>query len=637
MRLLLFFIFSFQIVSGQDSSFVTLQTVTVSANIIGTALKSTGRNITIIDQKTIALLPVKTLDGVLQYALNVDVRSRSSAGVQADISIRGGHYDQTLILIDGVKMNDPQTGHHSLNIPISLAQIDKIEVLQGGASRVFGPSAFSGVINIITKKITKNQLNGVVLGGKYGLFSSSINTRIIRGNSFFSISGDFLRSDSYSRNTAFNKYSISTIIGKNLKNGYIDLRIAKMENKFGAANFYSPKFFNQFEQVAAFTMGSSWTHLFSDKLISTLLVNYRKHNDVYDFDNYRKDITKLASVNYHETNVYDIEWKFKLKNRFGNSAFGVESRTESVISNRLGDALNIYRDIKNESDVKYTKYKARNNFSGYLEHNKTWEKLTLSVGSLLNYNSQFGLAFYPGADVSFGINNTSTIYSSVNRSLRFPTFTELYLNTATVTGDPNLKPEKALSFEIGFKKQTEVYNAIYSVFYKKTQDAIDKIQRLNAPKPTMENINDINMFGFESSHIVALNDIFKSKFFGNLSFNYAYLLADRKEDGFQSFYTLNYLKHKFNVGLNLLPFKNFNINLNYTIKARQGSYFNDKLVPAQNMQYKVINLVDLRAVYGLKKTKYFVDINNLLNQKNYEFGFIEQPGRWISGGLMFDL
>jgi outer membrane cobalamin receptor len=141
---------------SQDSTAFELSELSVTANIINTEIKNTGRNITVIDRKMIEGSPVKTLEGVLQYALNVDVRSRSAFGVQADISIRGGHYDQTLILVDGIKVNDPQTGHHSLNIPVPFSMIDRIEILQGGTSRVFGPSAFSGVINIITKKINKN-------------------------------------------------------------------------------------------------------------------------------------------------------------------------------------------------------------------------------------------------------------------------------------------------------------------------------------------------------------------------------------------------------------------------------------------------------------------------------------------------
>ncbi|MDQ1088276.1 TonB-dependent receptor [Siphonobacter sp. SORGH_AS_1065] len=170
------FLLSAHLYAQDSTKTVGLSEVTVTANLQSTDIRKTARNVTVITAQEIEKAPVKTLDGVLQYALNVDVRSRAPLGVQADVSIRGGNFDQTLILVDGVKMNDPQTGHHSLNLPFPLEMIEKIEILQGGASRVFGPSAFSGVINIITKKNQPSQVQIGAAGGQYGLYQ--LNTAV---------------------------------------------------------------------------------------------------------------------------------------------------------------------------------------------------------------------------------------------------------------------------------------------------------------------------------------------------------------------------------------------------------------------------------------------------------------------------
>ena len=623
----------FQTSFSQDSTSIDLSELSVTANIINTEIKNVGRNITVIDRKMIENSPVKTLDGVLQYALNVDVRSRSAFGVQADISIRGGHYDQTLILVDGIKVNDPQTGHHSLNIPVPFSMIDRIEILQGGTSRVFGPSAFSGVINIITKKISENLVSANLGMGSYGSKNAAINTGLIFKQNTASVSLEHLDSDGYIKNTAFKKQSISATLGRIYSKGSLDLNFGAMANQFGASNFYHPKFYKQYEEVDSRLVNLSWKHKFGRKLSGILMINQRKHHDLYDFDDYLGS-KKFSSVNFHITSVFDAEWKFKLDNNLGQTAFGAEYRIEKVLSNRLGDNLAEPQVVDAElfPNVFYNKSKTRDNFSFFGEHQKRWNKFNLSAGTLANYNSQFGLAFYPGIDLSYFSSQNASFYASANRSLRYPTFTELYLNTSTVKADPNLKPEKAMSFEVGHKYQSKMYSSVFSVFYRKTTDAIDKVKRPELNVPTMENIDDINMFGIELSQQILLDNYVK--FLKKLSFNYAFLKADRNEDGFQSFYTLNYLKQKFSAGLFLQPIKNSSLAIWYTHKNRAGNYQWDAVSPL--LAYPKVNLLDIRLSQQIGKITLFVDANNVFDRTYFEHGFVQLPGRWITAGIKAD-
>ncbi|MDP5139184.1 MAG: TonB-dependent receptor plug domain-containing protein, partial [Spirosomaceae bacterium] len=230
-----------------DSTNILLNQVTVTANITKSDLIQTARNVSVISARQIEQSPVKTLDGILQYALGVDVRSRSPFGVQADVSIRGGNFEQTLVLIDGVKMNDPQTGHHSFNLPIPISQIAKIEVLQGGASRVFGPAAFSGVINIITKKAEETALNiSLGLGERnLHLLGGAVNLKKDKLTSL--VSAERISSNGYAYNTAFDRVQAFTKNTIELEKAEISLQAGFMTNKFGASNFYSPKFLDQYE------------------------------------------------------------------------------------------------------------------------------------------------------------------------------------------------------------------------------------------------------------------------------------------------------------------------------------------------------------------------------------------------------
>ena len=611
---------------------IQLQSVTVTAGIIRNEIKNTARNITVIDRATIEASPVKTLDGVLQYAMNVDVRSRSAFGVQADISIRGGHYDQTLILVDGVKVNDPQTGHHALNIPVPFSMIEKIEVLQGGASRVFGPSAFSGVINIITRQPAASELELQLSAGSYGSWNTYAGGAWVKKGLSLTGGAELAGSDGFIPATGYRKNTASLRAEKQYRSGSLQLGYGFTGNDFGASNFYHPKFSNQYEEVASQLMNATWKHAFSPRLSGTLMANYRIHHDMYDFDNYR-NTDRLTLLNLHKTGVLDVEWKFRLRNAWGNSAFGAEYRNEVVRSNRLGEELGEKEAISGWPDLYYTYGKSRDNYSLFAEHSTRFNRFILNVGTLGNINSQFGFSLFPGLDLAYAVGQDSRLYYSVNRSLRFPTFTELYLNNATVKGDPDLKPEKAWTHELGFKTRKSRYSGNYSVFYTATEDAIDKIKRPGIAVPLMENIDNINRYGFETAHTLGFSaNRLKLK---QVVLNFSWLTTDRKEEGFQSFYTLNYLKQKFSAGLFFEPVRNLSLSGWYTFKNRAGQYSWDDATPP--VSYGSFSLVDVRAAYRWKQLTFTLDANNLLNEKYFEHGFVAQPPRWITGGVRYKI
>ncbi len=124
----------------------------IKAGKLNIAADDLGSNITILSRKDIANIPVQTTAELLGYIEGVDLRQRGPNGVQADIQIQGGTFDQVLVLIDGVRLTDPQTGHHMLNLMVPPEAIERIEIIKGAAARRYGMNALSGVVNIVTLK-----------------------------------------------------------------------------------------------------------------------------------------------------------------------------------------------------------------------------------------------------------------------------------------------------------------------------------------------------------------------------------------------------------------------------------------------------------------------------------------------------
>ena len=129
-----------------------LDEIIVTAYKASLPLKLSAKMVNIILPRQIERSPVKSIEDLLNYHSGVDVLQRGPHGVQADITLRGGSFDQTAILLNGVNLTNPQTGHYSFDIPLNLSDIERIEIVQGPSSLIFGASAFSGGINIITKK-----------------------------------------------------------------------------------------------------------------------------------------------------------------------------------------------------------------------------------------------------------------------------------------------------------------------------------------------------------------------------------------------------------------------------------------------------------------------------------------------------
>jgi iron complex outermembrane receptor protein len=202
------FVLTYTLFSQEIAKQEQLDEIVINSSRIDLPFKENSRTITIITAIDIKNSAATNIADLLQQFVGVDVRRRGPGGSQADLQIRGGNFDQTLLLIDGIKMDDSQTGHHTLNAALPLEVIERIEIIKGPAARIFGQNAFTGAINIVTKNKLSNNVSINGESGSFGQFNGSITMGSELNNSSHIIHTGKVSSDGYRINSDYNNTNI---------------------------------------------------------------------------------------------------------------------------------------------------------------------------------------------------------------------------------------------------------------------------------------------------------------------------------------------------------------------------------------------------------------------------------------------
>jgi vitamin B12 transporter len=613
-----------------------LDEIEVSAQRSPALYSQVARVITVIERKEIESSPAQSVQDLLEFVAGVDVRQRGAEGVQADVSIRGGTFDQTLILLNGINITDPQTGHHNLNIPVSLSQIERIEVLEGPAARVYGPNAFSGAINIVTRQSGSNSVNLQLSTGSFNYFDADLSGSFITGKLQNSISLNKKLSDGYVENTDFD---ISNIFYSNqliTKKGKMSFQLGFSEKGFGANSFYTPKYPNQYEEIKSLISSVKWES--DSKLHLTPVLYWRRHQDRFEL--FRDNPPSWYTThNYHLTNTYGGNLNSWVQSNMGKSALGIEFRSENILSNVLGEIMESPVKVPGE-DAVFTKSKTRNYVSVFLEHVYYSDKWTLSTGLLSNYisESNLGINFFPGIDVSYKITPSLNLYSSFNTSLRMPTFTDLYYQGPTNIGNPDLNPEKTATLEGGFKLNTAVVQGYLIGFYRKGKDIIDWVKENNTDKWQPQNLTQINSFGTEIQLQLNLKKYLGHNLPNTINLTYLYNNLEKEDFDFISYYVLDHLKHKFVGSVNQTVLKNFVVDLNVMFQNREGTYTQfENGNYGTEVAYDPFWIFDGKVSYNIKRLGFYISVNNIFDSEYYDIGNVAQPGRWVKVGISYHL
>ena len=610
---------------AQDTITKIVSEVIVSANRAQNSENIT--NIQVINKDEIDNAPVQTIEDLLEYAINVDVRQRGGQGVQADISMRGGTFEQVLVMLNGIKMNDPQTGHHTMNLPVSLEQVERIEVVTGGASRIFGNYAYTGAINIITKKEMDNSLNISIGENKFKSAGINYHTKI--KNQKHNISINQKRSDGYIKGMDYtiHNYYYQAATKINAIEALLNAGYTKKE--FGALSFYTPKYPDQFE-VTQTTFASLQLKKEGNITLDNK-VYWRKHND--EFILFRENPSWYH--NFHQTNVFGMDMNVIQKTEKGTNVIGMEIRTDDIISNVLGTDLE--KPIEIDSNNFYYKGGSRTTTNLFAEKNIILKKFSVSAGIMMNINSEYGNEYFPGIDMSYNVNDDITVFLSYNKSMRPPNYTELYYESPTNQGNINLKSENSTNREIGLKWKEKTHITSFTYYQRKGKNMIDWILINGDSIWRTQNLSKLTTTGYELNSRININKILNTTIpISFLNINYALNKLDTTSQGFQSAYILDHLKSNFSI----TAIQNINSKIRIDWRAshqdREGGYTNFE--NGNEIDYLPFWLVSTRISYKLfHNNTLFIEINNLLNNKYVDFGNIPQPGRWMRTGINITL
>jgi len=606
-----------------------LDEVMVTASRIEMPVNQTAKLVTVITKEQINQAPVQSIQDLLIYAANIDVVQRAGHGVQADISIRGGSKDQTAILLNGINFSNPHTGLYSLDIPLNLSDIERIEIIHGPSALIYGSSAFAGGVNIITKKDVDSKAYARIESGMHNLRGLETRGAAKFGMATTSLSAGYSSSDGYTDNTDYDLYNIllQTRLQLNDKSK-LDINLGYNDKKYGANSFYTAEFPDQYDHTSRYI--SSVKGEFGSKLKFIPILYWFRHHDIFEL---RRGSDN--GKNHHRADTYGTNLIIQYTSALGSTSFGGELRREDIMSNILGKPMA-------EPHRRYKKYDDRTNASITLEHTVKFEHLVLSAGVLINHNTleDGKYRFFPSASIAYRPDDKINIYTTWGNSTRMPSFTELYYSTETHQSNENLKPERSQSLDLGFKYKDSFINAYLTGYLMWGRDIIDwiRIERGGRPVSASWNHTQVNTQGFEMGIRLRLTDLIPM--LGNntsLSFDYARMHQDCDTQGQNSLFKLNYLRDKFTTTLNHHIYKGFSAGWYFRYQKRMGMYkvYENAKDTGRLTPYRAFSTLDLRLNYQHQDISLHLNLNNLYDTRHNDMANIPQPGFWLTGGISY--
>ena len=600
------------------------------------------RLITQVSQAEIEALPIQTVADILQYLPGVDVRTRGANGAQADISMRGGTFDQVLVLLNGVPLSDFHTGHYALNMPVSTEMIERVDVLQGTSANLHG--AFSGAINIVTEQAVSRQPSDVRLkltAGMNGLVNPEVAASIQKDEALFNLSAEYSRAEGYyaprptekeataCRNSDF---QLANIYFQTRWRG-LDVQAGAQWKDAGLGMGYGFGSQDQFDATRTAFASGRYEHRWGAWRLDAQAA-YRANYDRYEWHRGQR-----LYGNFHFAQTASAALSAHYASKIGTTSFGVSVRNENMHSTNLGDTINPDGQVPNVADFPLADVRVLDLVKGgnrfhtnyYAEQTFYYAGLSASIGINGTYNTQFGHHLGGGANIGYEFKKAGTIYVNANRSLRMPTFTDLYYNAGNQLGNRNLKPEEAWLLSVGYKGNLSslpcgegrggVISWSVDWYYRWGKNIIDWVYVPTDTKRPFhaENQQQVNATGLELSLAYRLNEWLRCV---SVDYAYTYLDLDLKEAGSRY---LDYLSHKLAIHLEHGIYKGLGASWTVRFQKREGQYNNAE---GEVADYQPVWLLDGSVYWQNKYLRVSADCTNMTNSRYYDYGGILQPGAW---------
>ena len=602
----------------------------------------TGRNISIIRAEDLATAPFTSLDDLLQFLPGVEVQSRNAFGVQGDITMRGATFTQVLLLIDGMRVNDPLTGHFNSNLPVTPDEIYRIEVLRGSAAAMYGADAVGGVINIITKVFAaatsdENEYSASIQFGRDGLISS--RQGFYRKDGKLSIGGGFFmnqaegeliperRVGNESLEAFENFFDIKTgglSLGYNFSDAWsLKARTAFDHRDFSARFFYTASPLDKSVETTRNWWNQVQLAHISEKSRTTIQLAYKHNTDEFVFS------PDFPSTNFHTTKrgLLQVDHLHSLSNEFSVNA-GIQVDQRSIESNDRGDHEDWHA-------------------GAYVMGAYQPGKLSMTGSLRLDYDQNFDWEFSPMFTLAY-THTQFTLRSSLGRNIRAADYTERYVSTNLLNlspgrnlGNPDLQAEQGWSQEIGADlRLTDKWTIKATAFFRQSANLIDYVLtnenqirgvgnlRDSANYLFAQNITDVDTRGFEVESWYKYIGANGNSLLWSLGYTQ---LQTTNEEEVISVYISSHARHLLTTQL-VFQSGRWEIGLNGLYKVR-----NERIAEAINAsldeRYSVWNLRS--SGFILNQVGLTFQIHNLFDSSYQDILGAPMPGRWFMGGVIF--
>lgn len=581
-------------VEAEEQEAEDLSELTVSATLAPLSQLEQVRLVSVLQREDVLRSGAQSVNDLLKLFSGVDVRQRGPYGVQTDISVDGGIQEQVTLLLNGVNVSNPQTGHLTFDLPVALEDIERIEVLEGAAGRVYGGSSFGGVINIITRTDSVPDVTLRAEGGQYGTAAGSARAAFSRQ----SFSGGYSRSDGGTVNDDFWKsqaYHSGSWRWLRWQAGY-------SQKQYGANTFYSPKYPNQWEENMRL-MASLGADIPLNGKRSTLNLS----PEVYwqrNYDHFQLIRGTSVGENEHRSNIIGAKAKLWWQWVAGKTAVAAEMRHERYSK----AAVDTSRTILHMT----------------LEHNVTLGAWTLSAGvtgqGVIGATSA-SPSFYPGVDVAWRPAAGWKLMLGYNRGYRLPTFTELYYQSPTHEGNKNLTMEKSHNVSLSAQYRTLLseprgVKGVFSArtFYHRGHDLIDWV--MFSPGDAFHSA----AFELDNVGVQADAAVRGRRFMLQASYTFLHQLRHDDIAVFRSNYAMEYLRHKLVVTGDWNFWRYMGLNASVRYHDRMGDY----------TPYATL---DLKLRWADPRYEVWVQGNNVTDTHYTDIGGVPQPGIWVTAGV----
>lgn len=626
--------FAFFSISHAQEEELELNPITVTASLHPMAASKTGRNILVINGDRFQQLPVNSIDELLRYLPGIEVQARGPMGSQSDFVIRGGTFQQVLVILDGLRINDPLTGHFSSYIPIAPAEIDRIEILKGASSAVYGSEAVGGVIHIITKSFSrktgadKKELQAQVMGGQYGLFNANMGGFLKNGNT--TIGGGLLTNHALGQpqrgtngfldNTTAS-LSVSHVISPAWQVGF---RSAYDDRHFSAQNFYTTFASDTARERVKTLWNQARLSYQKESKAFALSAGYKTGDDRFQYNS-------IARANHNKSGLWQALATYQQSWKSTTLTTGLQGQNRYLKSNDRGN------------------HQVAQGALFLILDQAIGDNFRINPAARLDWNEGSGIELVPQVNMSYAIGGLQ-LRASGGKTIREADFTERYnnFNNPMVTGgrigNPDLSAESSFSYEGGadyFFSNSVKLSATY--FQRYHQDLIDYVVTPYAEMPRRQNLSPTGSFALakniasvQTSGVeVDVQVIKKLSARSNLQAAAGLLwLSSESDAATPSFYVSSHAKFlgNFNVTYQNSRFRLSTSGL-YKVRQPQGA---TAIHASITKDYFVLNAKGEAFVWD-QKLSLVAQADNLLDRAYSDLLGAPMPGRWLMGGISLKL